>query len=120
MAQASSEPTSRQRLGSLGEARAARWYRNRGYRILARNWRCREGELDVVAVRGPTVVFCEVKTRSSDAFGSAVEAVTRSKQARVRRAAKQWLATTKRQPLRVRFDVAAIDADRITVVRGAF
>ena len=63
----------------------ARWYEARGYEVLARNWRVREGELDLVVARDGALVFCEVKSRSSDAFGLPAEAVTVSKQARLRR-----------------------------------
>ena len=55
--------------GRWGEEEAARWYRTRGYEVVARNWRCRAGELDLVARIDRTVVFCEVKARRSDAFG---------------------------------------------------
>ncbi len=111
----------RQRLGASGEGAAAAWYEARGYEVLARNWRCREGELDLVLRSGRLVVFCEVKTRSSDAFGAPVEAVTRSKQLRVRRLAARWLA--EQGPARggpVRFDVASVLAGEVEVVEGAF
>ena len=66
----------RKALGAFGEDKAAAWYERNGYRVVARNWRCRDGELDIVARRGSTVVFCEVKTRASAAFGVPAEAVT--------------------------------------------
>ncbi len=74
----------RRTLGAGGEDAAAAWYVEHGYEVVARNWRCRQGELDLVLRRGRTVVFCEVKTRSTTAFGAPVEAVTRQKQARRR------------------------------------
>jgi putative endonuclease len=74
----------RQRLGALGEDAAKRWYEARGYEIVDRNWRVREGEVDLVARRGSMIVFCEVKTRSSDRFGVPVESVTATKQRRLR------------------------------------
>lgn len=74
----------RLRLGALGEQRAADWYRENGYTVVARNWRCREGELDLVVARPGELVFCEVKARSSARFGTAAEAVTARKQARLR------------------------------------
>ena len=60
--------------------------------MLDRNWRTRNGELDLVIERQGEIVFCEVKTRTSAAFGAGVEAVTRDKQQRIRRLAAQWLA----------------------------
>jgi putative endonuclease len=93
--------------------------------VLARNWRVREGELDLIARTGPTIVFCEVKTRRSDAFGMPAEAVTRSKQARIRRLAVQWLADNGERAAGLRFDVAAVVPDGrgqwiVDVFEGAF
>jgi putative endonuclease len=88
--------------------------------VLARNWRCRAGELDLVVCRGQTVVFCEVKARTSDAFGLPAEAVTRAKQARIRRLAGRWLEEAKVRASEVRFDVAAILAGEVQVLEGAF
>jgi putative endonuclease len=86
----------RRRLGTAGEEAVASWYEARGYEVLIRNWRCREGELDLVLRDGRKFVFCEVKTRTTDAFGAPVEAVTRTKQMRVRRLAARWLETKRR------------------------
>jgi len=71
-------------LGRSGEERVADWYLGHGYEVVARNWRCPGGELDIVVARGRMVVFCEVKTRTSDRFGTPLESVTRAKQARIR------------------------------------
>jgi putative endonuclease len=79
--------------------------------LLERNWRVREGELDVVARSGATIVFCEVKTRRSDAYGLPAEAVTPAKQARIRRLAVQWLADNGERADFLRFDVAAVKPD---------
>ncbi|MCP3853389.1 MAG: YraN family protein [Actinomycetia bacterium] len=107
------------RLGAAGEERAAQWYRDRGCRVLDQNWRCRAGELDLVLSDGRVVVFCEVKTRSTDRFGSALEAVTPAKQQRIRRLAAQWLsAHPHRGP--IRFDVVAVTPQGIQVVTNAF
>ena len=103
-----------------GEARAAAWYEARGYRVLARNWRCREGELDLVLGKGRTVVFCEVKTRSSAAFGSPAEAVTAAKQRKLRTVALRWLAESDLRGVDLRFDVVAILAGQIEVIEAAF
>lgn len=110
----------RRALGAAGEARAAAWYRSRGYEVLNRNWRCREGELDLVVSRGGVVVFVEVKTRRSDRYGSPAEAVTPAKQRRIRGLALRYLAETGRRPRRVRFDVVAILDGRLRVIEQAF
>ena len=81
----------RQRLGARGEDRAAAWYVAQGYEVLARNWRCREGEIDLICGKDRRVVICEVKTRRSLAFGEPVEAVTRAKAARLRRLAAAYV-----------------------------
>lgn len=111
----------RRALGARGEAAVAAWYEARGYEVLARNWTCREGELDLVVRHGRVFVFCEVKTRTSDAFGAPAEAVTRAKQDRLRRLAARWLEDD--APVRareIRFDVAAVIDDAIEVLEGAF
>jgi putative endonuclease len=108
-------------LGARGERQAAEWYRSRGWDICATNWRCRDGELDLVVRRGRSFVFCEVKTRSSSDFGAPVEAVTRAKQARLRRLAARWLEHENRMQAReIRFDVVSILGDELTVIEGAF
>ncbi len=117
-------PSRRQRLGARGEQLVAEWYAARGYRIVARNWRCREGEIDLVVwSRRGDLVFCEVKTRSSARFGVPAEAVTAAKQRRLRVLAARFLAThgpevAGRRGLR--FDVAAVTAGRVEVIEAAF
>jgi putative endonuclease len=111
----------RQALGRRGEDLAAEWYRDRGYDVVDRNWRCREGEIDLVVRKARLFVFCEVKARTTDLFGMPVEAVTRTKQARIRRLAARWLQEA--APVRareIRFDVAAILGGRVDVIEGAF
>ncbi len=99
----------------------AAWYEDRGYEVLARNWRCRDGEIDLVLRDGRKFVFCEVKTRTTDAFGAPVEAVTRNKQMRVRRLAARWLEDEAPvRPREIRFDVASVLGGTIEVVEGAF
>lgn len=111
----------RRALGARGEAAVASWYEARGYEVLARNWTCREGELDLVVRQGRAFVFCEVKTRTTDAFGTPAEAVTRAKQDRLRRLAARWLEEEAPvRPREIRFDVAAVLADEIDVIEGAF
>ncbi|QGG94853.1 YraN family protein [Actinomarinicola tropica] len=110
----------RQALGAHGEARAAAWYAEHGYEVLDRNWRCRDGEIDLVLRHGRTAVFCEVKTRRSDAYGVPAEAVTPAKQLRLRRLAARWLHASTWRPAEVRFDVAAVLAGRLEVIEAAF
>ncbi len=113
----------RRRLGAAGEEAAAGWYTERGYEVLARNWRVREGEIDLVLAGEGTLVFCEVKTRSSDRFGTALEAVTPAKQKRLRRLAGIYLTRgeTGCRPRRaIRFDVVAVGPDGVEVVENAF
>jgi putative endonuclease len=111
----------RRALGLSGEDRAAAWYQSQGYDVVVRNWRCREGELDLVLRDGRLYVFCEVKTRTGDAFGAPVEAVTRTKQDRVRRLAARWLEDDAPGPAReIRFDVVSVLGDVVEVIEGAF
>ncbi|MDQ6615095.1 MAG: YraN family protein [Actinomycetota bacterium] len=104
-----------------GEQAAAAWYEAHGYKVVARNWRCRGGELDLVVRQGRTFVFCEVKARTTDAFGIPAEAVTRQKRARIRRLAARWLEEMAPvRPREIRFDVAAILAGELEIIEGAF
>lgn len=95
-------------VGRFGEDVAVRYLEEQGYRVVARNWRCRYGELDIVAEDGDCLVVCEVKTRRSAAFGPARGAVDAAKLARLRRLAAAWLADQERAWPRVRIDVVAI------------
>jgi putative endonuclease len=101
--------SSPRRLGAEAERRVRRHYRLRGYRVLAANARAGGNELDVVARRGRRLVFCEVKARSGESFGSPAEAVGREKARRLERAALGWLA---RHPeaagLDIGFEVVAV------------
>jgi putative endonuclease len=97
----------RREIGDAGENAAAAWYRERGFEVVDRNWRVREGELDLVVRRGSTIVFCEVKARSSNRFGAPVEAVTAVKQRRLRTLAMLWLAAHPHLRGELRFDFAS-------------
>ena len=111
----------RRALGASGEELVAQWYEARGFRVLDRNWRYQRGELDIVASRGALVVFCEVKTRTSDAFGVPAEAVTRTKQAQLRKLGLQWLEQAGgRGAGEIRFDVASVLAGDVEVIEAAF
>ena len=99
---------SRAEIGALGEQLAVDHLRGLGLQIVERNWRCRYGELDVVAADGRVLVFVEVKTRTGDQFGGAVAAVTPAKVRRLRRLAGLWLAEHHDAWAAVRLDVVAI------------
>lgn len=100
-----------QEIGRRGEQLAERYLHDRGYRTLARNWRWRKGELDLIVERDGELVFVEVKTRRSHRFGSPEEAVTARKQRRLIQTATAYLASTGRQDAQWRIDVVAIDLD---------
>ncbi|HEX4866313.1 MAG TPA: YraN family protein [Acidimicrobiales bacterium] len=110
----------RRRFGAEGEDQAAAWYRANGYEVLARNWRCRDGELDLVVGKGATLVFAEVKRRRTDRFGIPAEAVTRTKQVRLRRLALRYLQETGTRAAELRFDVVAILGADLEVIQAAF
>jgi putative endonuclease len=95
-------------LGRRGEDLAAEYLTDRGLVVLSRNWRCREGELDVVATDGTTLVVCEVKTRSTAEFGDPAEFVTRAKMRRLRHATHAWLRQYGVGWCAIRFDVVAV------------
>jgi putative endonuclease len=113
-------------LGQDGEELAAAHLTAAGMEVLARNWRCREGELDIVARDGDALVFVEVKTRSGTAFGEPSEAVGRVKARRIHVLACRWLAEERPAGSHVlRFDVVAVVrrrgfAPEIVHLRGAF
>ena len=98
----------RSALGQSGEDVAEKLYRKLGFRILERNYRCKAGEIDLIARRGPTLVFCEVKSRRTDRWGEPAEAVRYAKQARLRRLAAQWLSDRRPGSVDIRFDVVSV------------
>lgn len=95
-------------VGRYGEQVAVTHLERAGMVVLDRNWRCRHGELDVVAMDGSCLVAVEVKTRRSTAYGHPVEAVTRVKLGRLRRLVAQWLADHDVRVDAVRIDVVAV------------
>jgi len=96
-------------VGRFGEDLAARHLTAAGLQVLDRNWRCRDGELDIVALDGAVLAFVEVKTRSSVAFGDPTEAIDPAKASRLRRVALRWLAEhPERRTRELRFDVVAV------------
>lgn len=110
-------------VGRHGEDVVARALEDQGWEVLERNWRCRVGEIDIVARDGVDAVAVEVKTRRSATFGSPLEAVTPAKLARLRRLSAAWLATQERHFDGVRIDVVGVvlppaGAAILTHVRG--
>ena len=99
-------------LGREGEQVAAEYLERAGLRVLDRNWRCAEGEIDIVAAERQVMVVCEVKTRSSTRFGTPLEAITRHKQARLRRLAMRWLVVHGVLFDEVRIDVIGLIRDK--------
>lgn len=111
-------------LGARGETLAEQHLRRLGYRILERNYRCRYGEIDLVAEQGGSLVFIEVKTRSSESFGHPAEAVDAHKRGQLTRAAHHYLKTTGAAERCCRFDVVAVligrEVPHLEVLRDAF
>jgi putative endonuclease len=95
-------------LGRRGEDLAVEYLERRGLVVLSRNWRCRDGEIDVVATDADRLVVCEVKTRSGTRFGEPGEAVDGRKAARIRRVTHLWLAAHRVRWCEIRFDVVAV------------
>jgi putative endonuclease len=117
--------TQRRAVGAYGERVAAQHLQEQGLVVLDRNWRCPDGEVDLVLRDGDDVVFCEVKTRRSALFGPPAAAVTHQKVRKLRQLAALWLAETDVRPREVRFDVVEVfmpprGAGRITHIRSAF
>jgi len=111
-------------LGARGEQAAWEYYRAQGCALVVRNWHGSRGELDLVVTEGDVLVICEVKTRSSDAFGDGWEAVTSAKRAKVRRLAGEFCGQLPRAHAGVRFDVASVlrrgSRYEVTLFRDAF
>ncbi len=114
----------RRQLGEAGEDLAAAALKRQGYKILERNYTCPLGEIDLIARQGKTVVFIEVKTRTSARFGGPREAVHAGKQARLKRLAEYYLKRQRLDSALVRFDVVGIimaeAGPRVEIIQDAF
>jgi putative endonuclease len=113
----------RKLLGRSGEDRAAGYLRDQGCRILERNFSTKQGEIDLIALDGDTIIFVEVKTRSGDSYGAPELAVDRRKQGRMVKAALSYLKQKQLHQMACRFDVVAITGDGpgdIQQIRHAF
>ena len=106
--------------GARAEDLCARLLQGAGLRVLARNWRCRHGEIDLIAEEGGTVVFAEVRQRSSTGFGGAAESITSAKRGRLLAAARLYL--TSRPDANCRFDVFLVEGEprQVRWIRDAF
>lgn len=98
----------RQLLGRYGEDRACDYLQALGYSILERNWRCRIGEIDIIARDKDRFVFVEVKTRSADGFGHPFESITETKAARLRRLVAAWCESREVSGIKVRLDAVSV------------
>jgi putative endonuclease len=107
------------RLGSQGEKAAGDYLKSKGYKIVERNYRCKLGEIDLIAEKDNIVVFVEVKTRSNDKFGKGFEAVVSKKINKIRRVAMLYMIQKDLQK-EIRFDVISIDKNVVTHIEGAF
>jgi putative endonuclease len=94
--------------GEFGESIAVDYLLRKSFKILARNYRLRFGEIDIVAKKGKTLIFCEVKTRESGEFGEPFEAVTQGKRERLKKLAEGYLLAEKPDFEEIRFDVVSI------------
>ena len=102
----------RRKLGDWGEEKALRYLIDQGYQLLTRNWRTREGEVDLVMNLDSTIVFIEVKTRKTDRFGPPEEGITRGKKERLRKTSRAYLQENDYENRDWRIDVVAIEATR--------
>lgn len=107
-------------LGAHGEKLAARWYRQAGYEVVAQNWRCPIGEIDLIARRGRALVIAEVKTRVTNRYGLPAEAVNFAKQRKLRSLAHAFLSSCDDYFEEVRFDVVSITGRDVEVFQAAF
>jgi len=111
-------------LGKKGEEKALRFLKKKGYRIIEQNYICKLGEMDIIAKEKDTLVFVEVKTRTSMVFGPPQLAVTKFKQRQLSKVALNFLKEKKIEDIKARFDVVAIllppEGEEIELIRDAF
>jgi putative endonuclease len=111
------------RTGERGEALAARYLEDQGLTVLSKNWRCLQGELDLVLTDGRILIVCEVKTRTSDDYGTPAEAVDDAKAGRIRRLARRWRVEHHVAHVDTRFDIVSVlwppgETPQITHLKG--
>ena len=106
-------------LGNKGEKRAAAYLKSKGYKIIERNYRCKLGEIDLIAEKDNIIIFVEVKTRANDRFGKGFEAIVHKKIDKIRKVAMLYMIQKDLQK-EIRFDVISIDNNVVTHFEGAF
>ncbi|QSX08714.1 YraN family protein [Alkalibacter rhizosphaerae] len=108
------------KIGKAGEEEACGYLKNKGYTIVAQNFRCRHGEVDIVATQGEDLVFIEVKTRNNRNFGRPCEAVGWKKQRHIQKTAMFYLTKYGSVEMNVRFDVVEVEKEGIHHIENAF
>lgn len=114
----------RQKLGKQSEDLAASYLQKQGYKIITRNYRCRQGEIDLIASEGDVLVFVEVRSKQNQRYGTPAETVDKNKQRKIRKAAENYLFVQRKSDVYCRFDVVAIlwaeNKPQIELYRDAF
>ena len=98
----------KQEIGKYGEALAENYLKQKGYKILQRNFRCKQGEIDIISVYQKYIIFVEVKTRCNFAFGRPIDAINFSKKQHMYNAAKYYLYLYKKEKTNIRFDAVEV------------
>ncbi|HEB74103.1 MAG TPA: YraN family protein [Candidatus Desulfofervidus auxilii] len=107
-------------IGEKGEVLAKRFLQKQGYKIITTNYGNKLGEIDIIALEKDTIVFIEVKTRSNNYFGRAKEAIDKHKKQKIAKVALYYLRRHCKEDVKARFDVIAIDNDKIELIRNAY
>lgn len=116
---ASRNTESKTEKGARAEDLAVKYLKKQGFKIICRNWRAKTAEIDIIALDGPTLVFIEVKARSSGLFGDPREAVNQAKQLKLRDAAMDFIIK-KKKDVPARFDVVSISREGLEHIKDAF
>ena len=107
-------------IGQKGEVLAKRFLQKHGYKIITTNYSNKQGEIDIIALEKDTIVFIEVKARSNNYFGLAKEAIDEHKKQKIAKVALYYLRNHCKEDVKARFDVIAIDNDKIELIRNAY
>ena len=111
----------KRQLGQENEYLALKYLTDKGYKIIKRNYRCKLGEIDLIAKKEDRIIFIEVKYRSNNRYGNSIEAVNKRKQQVIRNVAKYYLLTNYHSlEIPISFDVIGIDKNNITHIENGF